>query len=76
MKVEIDTDQIWSIIEELLTYPRPTLCRHYVIGIVVSRLFEDNHLYEDNSEYNEFCKHAVGASDYEAIECMHKIKNL
>jgi hypothetical protein len=75
MKIEIDTDQIWDIIEQLLSYPYPTLCRHYMIGIVVSRLFENNDLYKDSDDYNEFCRHAVSARDYEALEYMNKIRN-
>jgi hypothetical protein len=75
MKVEIDTEQIWSVIENLLTFPHPTVCRHYVIGIVVSRLFEDNNLYEGNSTYDEFCKHALRSMDDEAIVHMDKIRN-
>ncbi|MEJ2293504.1 MAG: hypothetical protein P8Y23_01905 [Candidatus Lokiarchaeota archaeon] len=75
MKIEIDTDQIWKIIESMLTFSYPQICRHSVICTIASEIFDKNDVYENSDEYADFCKQVVSSKDYEAIECMKKIRN-
>jgi hypothetical protein len=76
MKIEIDTDQIWKIIEFMLTFPYPQICIHSVICTIASEIFENNNIYENNDVYADFCKQVVRANDDKAIECMKKIREI
>lgn len=74
MKIEIDVEQIWNIIESLLNFQYPQICRHNVICTMASEFFDGNSIYENNDEYANFCKQVVRANDDKAIECMQKIR--
>jgi len=76
MKIEIDTEQVWKVIESMLDFPLAQICRHNVICTVASTLFDDNGIYKDNKDYADFCKHVVWAHDFQAIEFMKKIRRM
>lgn len=73
MKLNIDSQDVWDVVKELLEFPMAQICRHYVVGMIVQKLFEEEGNYPLGDEFNEFCKFAVAARDAEALEAMNRI---
>ena len=75
MKLEIDSTDIFKIIETLLEYPAPQVCRHWVIGQLVMHLLEDKDFPIDEN-FKKFVHYAVRAKDEEALEYVQKLKKI
>lgn len=72
MQYTIGSDKLWKMVEDLLGYPFPQICRHTVVLWIVESFI--GKLHEEDPIFKNFCRHVVRAEDDEALEILSELR--
>ena len=72
MEYKIESDELLKIIEDLLLFPYPQICRHTVVLWLIEHFIEK--LHKEDPLFKNFCRNVIHAENVEAIERLWELR--
>ena len=72
MQYTIESDELWRLVEQLLVFPYPQVCRHNVVLWIAESV--NGKLHAGDPCFKNFCRHVVRAEDDEALAMLCELR--
>ena len=73
MQYTIESDELWRLVEQLLVFPDPQICRHTVVLWIADFFIEK--LHAGDPCFKAFCRRVVRGEDDEALEILSELRD-